>query len=462
MSDGDDTLGVAGAPPPLPSGQPSGDDELAPGARIGEYMVQSLLASGGHGSVYLAAHRVLGRRVAVKVMHRRLVSSGEMVARFVREAQVVNQIHHPNIVDVYDLGALPDGRPYCVMELLPGRNLLQLMRTRGRLSPGEALAFLQPICDALEAAHRVGVVHRDVKASNIAVLDEGDPPKVKLLDFGVAKVTEPGQAGLTTAGQRLGTIQSMAPEQVRGEVVDARTDVYAVGVLLYHVLTGQPPFRADDPLELERMHLHAPAPRPSQVGPVPPALDAVVARCLDKKPEGRYRSMADLAAALRAAVLAGAPEVREWTCPAVAIHVALGREGVAPDDDTLIAQSTVVEALEQALQAAGFSFPLATATTILAVRSLPSEPAPAREQRAQALALASGLLELARRSSGGHPVDLQVCVHADQARFRAGPHGTEVVGGPLCEVASWAVAPTASGFHATPEAEAGIAAGGGA
>jgi tRNA A-37 threonylcarbamoyl transferase component Bud32 len=456
MSDADATQGVAGTTPVPGPGGLAVEDELAPGARIGEYVVQRLLAAGGHGSVYLAEHRVLGRRAALKVMHRRLVSSSEMVARFVREARVVNQIRHPNIVDIYDLGTLPDGRPYCVMELLPGENLGHLMRGRGRLSPAEALAFLGPVCEALEAAHRAGVIHRDVKASNIAVVDAGDPPRVKLLDFGVAKVTEPGQAGLTTAGQRLGTTQSMAPEQIRGEAVDLRTDVYALGVLLHQLLTGQPPFRSEDPLALERMHLDAPPPRPSQVAPVPPALDAVVARCLAKRPADRFASVAEFAAALREAVGAESPSAGQWNARAVAIHVAVGADETA-DDEGLVAQAVVLEALEQALQAAGFTFPLATASVILAVRPLPDDAAQAREQRAQALALAGGLAELARRSSGTQALGLQVCAHVDVAWFRAGPQGPEAVGGPLCHTSAWVVE-SPGGFYATTAAEEGISA----
>src|SRR5690349_15176532 len=154
--------------------------QLAPGALAGEYLLKAVLASGGHGTVYEAEHRILGRRAAVKVLHPHLTDQGEMLQRFVREARVVNQIRHPHIVDVSDFGMLPDGSPYYVMELLPGRTLSQYLQERGRLSPERALAFLEPVCGALEAAHQAGVVHRDLKASNVAVVSEGEPPVVKL------------------------------------------------------------------------------------------------------------------------------------------------------------------------------------------------------------------------------------------------------------------------------------------
>src|SRR6266478_5793915 len=173
-----------------------------------------------------------------------LAPSPEMVERFVREARVVNRIRHPNIVDIYEFGELDDKRPYFVMELLEGTSLASIVERRGRLSPAQALSYLEPVCDALRAAHAAGVVHRDLKASNVAVVKEGDPPRVKLLDFGIAKLvrTAPGERGLTAVGQRIGTPYAMAPEQIRGGAIDARVDIYALGVLLYQLLTGRYPF----------------------------------------------------------------------------------------------------------------------------------------------------------------------------------------------------------------------------
>jgi len=435
--------------------RPGGDEELAPGACVGEYVVRSLIARGGHGAVYAAEHRVLRRPAAVKVMHRRFASSGEMVARFVREAKVVNQIRHPAIVDIYDLGTLPDGRPYCVMELLEGRNLWQLLRAQGRYTPAEALAVLEPVCAALQAAHEAGVVHRDVKASNVLV-SEGEDRRVKLLDFGIAKITDPAEAGLTAAGERLGSTHAMAPEQICAQAVDGRTDVYALGVLLYQLLTGRIPFHADDPLELERLQLEAPPPLPGALAPVPPAVDAVVARAMEKAPERRFQSARAFGVALREAVAgarAAAPEVDRT---AVAVHVAARLDGEPEDDDALAALAAAVETAEQALAAAGLAVPLRMGDSLLAVKALPGEPAAARRLRAEVLLLARSLPERMRQAARHPALRPQVSLHLGAVRVRPGPSGDEVVGGALLRTAEW-VTEAPDGFHATAAALDGIA-----
>ena len=259
------------------------------------------LASGGGGTVYEAQHRILGRRAAVKVLRRQLAASPQMVARFVQEARAVNMIKHPNIVDIFEFGELPDGRPFYVMELLEGIDLRSILNERGRFPPGEVLEILEPVCSALQAAHDHGIVHRDLKASNIFIAKVAGKRVVKLLDFGIAKLMQPdaGEGGLTVVGTRLGTSYTMAPEQIRGDGVDARTDIYALGVVLYHLLTGQYPFRAETMTDIERQHLEAPPPRPSQAAPVPPALDAIVLRCMEKTADRRYQSVKAFIEALR-------------------------------------------------------------------------------------------------------------------------------------------------------------------
>jgi serine/threonine-protein kinase len=448
-TDPDATLGTPDAQP-APQEPIADEEEIAPGARIGEYVVLRLMACGGHGSVYLAEHRVLGRRAALKVMHRRAAALENMVARFVLEAKVVNRIRHPSIVDVYDIGTLPDGRPYCVMELLAGTSLRDLLARRGRLSAEEALAYLEPACAALAAAHAAGVVHRDVKASNLMV-DEGPPLRVTLLDFGVAKAPEAGQAGLTAAGQRLGTSACMAPEQIRGEAVDPRTDVYALGVLLHQLVTGELPFLADDGAALEEMHLSAPPPRPSDRG-VHPALDPVVARCLAKGPGDRFPSVAAFLSALRRAL--GAPEpAGTGLVPAVAVH-ASAEPADPSSDEGLLAAADLVTALEARLRAAGFAIPVSIPGACLAVRALPEGAGAARASRAEAIALARAAHAEAVAGAAGRPLRVRVAVHADLARLREGPDGTEVLGGPVCDTARWA--PAADGFLATPQAAAGL------
>jgi tRNA A-37 threonylcarbamoyl transferase component Bud32 len=410
--------------------------ERGPGTLAGEYVLKSMLAAGGHGSVYEAEHRILGRHAAVKVLHSHLADQGEMLQRFVREARVVNQIHHPNIVDVYDFGLMPDGSPYYVMELLSGRTLSQVVQERGRLSASRALAYLEPVCGALEAAHRSGVVHRDLKSSNILVVEEGEKPRLKLLDFGIAKLIqqEPGQEGLTTAGQRLGTAHAMAPEQFRGGSIGPPTDVYALGVLLYQLLTGRYPFQSDDRLELERMHLDAPPPRPSVKAPLSPAVDAVVLRCLDKDATRRYPSVNAFLTALREAV-EEPNQVEGQTRLVLAVNAEVVLPDATLDDDTAYAAlATVMDTLEQGLRAEGFLLALQTGTTLLGVR--PVGPGTAPEP---VLHVLRELHTRAQRLADATHARVHLCLHHGEAETRGESGEAEVVGGPVTHVATWNV-----------------------
>jgi tRNA A-37 threonylcarbamoyl transferase component Bud32 len=403
-------------------------DELPPGTLVGDYVLAGLLAHGGHGSVYAASHRALGHRAAVKVLRIEFADSSEMQARFAREVRVVNRIHHPEIVEIYDLGALPDGRPYCAMEFLDGRSLDAVIRERAPLAPAEAVALLAPVCRALQAAHEFGVVHRDVKASNIMVLGPtgAGPARVKLLDFGIAKAVEADQIGLTTVGQRLGTAGAMAPEQIVGERVDARADIYALGVLLFRLLTGRAPFTAPDADEVERMHLEVPPPRPSEVAPLAAPLDAVVARCLEKRAQRRWPTAAALLDAAQAAldIAVAAPTRRQ---PAVAVQVFL-RLPADADEELLVAQAEAAEVGEAAFREAGFQLPVATPGVLLAVKLLPASAFGDRSVRAEAVELARRLEELLARPG----LRLSLAVNIAEADVRDGPDGAELGGGPAC------------------------------
>jgi serine/threonine-protein kinase len=427
------------------------DAELVAGTHVGDYAVVSLIAAGGHGSVYLAEHRSLGRRAAVKVLRHDLLGSVEMVARFVREARAVNRIRAPGIVDVLDVGTLPDGRPFCLMELLGGRTLAAIIRDRAPLAAGEVVALLAPICRALEAAHAAGVVHRDVKASNVMVVSEADSPGVKLLDFGVAKVDLPGEAGFTTVGQRLGSAGARAPEQIRAEAVDARTDVYALGVLLHHMLTGQLPFQSDDPVEIDRMHIEAEVPRASRIAGSPVGLDAVVARAMAKSPAGRYPSASAFleAATLAAAGAAARPALERL--PAVAISVVIRTASAEPDEEVLAAQADAAGCAEEALAGGGFALPFGTAGEVLGVRLLPPDAVARRSARAEAVALARSLTGALSRFG----IRVLVAVHAAEVEVRRTSEGPEIVGGPLCQTARWAPG-DGEGFSGTPEALADL------
>jgi serine/threonine-protein kinase len=409
------------------AGAEGGSERLTAGLRVGDYVLEAPIAQGAHGAVWAARHHLLGHRAAIKVLRRELAGSDEMVARFAREARVVSRIGHPEIVEVHDVGVLEDGRPYCAMELLDGQSLLGLLRERGARSPAEAVALLAPVCRALQAAHEAGVVHRDVKASNVMVLSGPGAPRVKLLDFGVAKAAEPGGAGLTAVGQRLGSPVAMAPEQIVGQPVDARADVYALGVLLFQLLTGRTPFFSPDPDELEDLHLDAAPPRPSDLAPVPPALDAVVLRALEKTPSRRWPSAAAMLEAATAALAAGAPAPLR---PAIAVRVSLALEP-APGDEALLAQAEASERAEAALRAEGFALALATPATVLGVRVLPGDPAEARRARAAAVGLARRLADELPRT-GASPA---IAVVAGAAEVREGAEGLRVAGGPICAAA---------------------------
>jgi hypothetical protein len=287
-------LAAAAVAPPAP---------VPPGLRrIGDHDVTGVLGRGGFGVVYRAVHAPSGEPRAIKVLAAELAGDAEMLKRFAREARVVALVDHPSIVRTLDVGQLPDGRPYFVMELVEAVGLHQLIRERGRLSGAEAAALLAPVCAALEAAHAAGVVHRDLKAANVLVARDGEGWRVKLADFGIAKLLDPapGTTALTVGGQRIGTPEAMAPEQIAGGEIDRRTDVYALGILLFHLLTGRYPFHHADPGEVERMHLAQPVP---SVGDA--ALDGVLARATAKQPAKRTASAAAFLAELQA--FAGTP-----------------------------------------------------------------------------------------------------------------------------------------------------------
>jgi hypothetical protein len=264
--------------------------ELKPGTEVGGYVVDGKIGIGGMGVVYGARHPRIGKRVAIKVLSPTYSANASTVRRFEQEAQVVNQIKHPNIVDVFQFGELPDGRSYFVMEWLDGEPLSAHI-DRGPLSAAETMVVLDVVCDALEAAHEHGVVHRDLKADNVFLAKGRKSSTVKLLDFGLAKLAgknDLSSVNRTRSGVIVGTPAYMAPEQARGKTVDARTDIYALGVLAYKMLTGAMPFKADNAMDLIVLHMNAPVPSPSKLArDTPPELAKLVVRMMAKAPEQR-------------------------------------------------------------------------------------------------------------------------------------------------------------------------------
>jgi serine/threonine-protein kinase len=436
-------------------------DALKPGTLCGAYVLKKELAAGGGGTVYEAYHRILGRRAAVKVLRRQLASSPQMVARFVQEARAVNMIRHPSIVDIFEFDDLPDGRPFYVMELLEGIDLRSILNERGRFPPGEALEILDPVCSALQAAHDLGIVHRDLKASNIFIANVGGARVVKLLDFGIAKLLHPeaGEGGLTVVGTRLGTSYTMAPEQIRGDGVDARTDIYALGVVLFHLLTGQYPFRAETMTEIERQHLEAPPPRPSQAAPVAPALDAIVLRCMEKTADRRFQTVKAFVEALREVV--GSKKVEpEVTARGAAIFVEIRiADGADAESDELLDDtSAILDATEHSLRGAGMTLPLQTGSAIIGARVLSDDARKAAGERDATVALANGLAqELGARASAHSDVHVNIVVHVARAVVKESaeaPGGKEVVGGELLSTSDWAPHQSVDGVHLTDAAKA--------
>jgi serine/threonine-protein kinase len=436
--------------------RPTGD--LAPGESVGQYAAVRRIARGGCGSVYDARHRTTGQRVAVKVLHAFLAEQPKMVERFLREVELVNLLRHPGIVEILEVGVLPDRRPFYAMEYLAGGTLEELLKAKGRLTPEEALDVLDPVCGALEAAHAAGIVHRDVKASNIA-FDESRRV-VKLLDFGIAKLlsSDAGQAGLTSVGRQLGTPTIMPPEQLLGRAVDARADVYALGVLLHRMLTGRVPFDGKSPGALARQHLEEPPPRPSRSAPVGPAIDAVVLRCLEKQPERRFASVRAFCATLAEALgrhEGGPTSSRVARARAVAVYVDLKvRVGDDDYDEAITADlGTLLDLAVERLRRYAFVLAQATGNGVLGVRLATGDTG--GERRAAVTAATALAAEIAGRSGADPRVHANVVVHADDVLVRPGP-SPEIAGGALLCTSAWAPEGPAPGVSATPEALEGL------
>ena len=280
------------------------------------YHVRSRIAHGGMATVYLATDTRLDREVALKVMHADLARDADFVGRFIGEAKSVAKLSHPNIVGVYDQGA--DGQYlYLAMEYVPGRTLRELMRERGWLPWQEALAIIDPMLAGLAAAHQAGIVHRDVKPENVLITDDG---RVKVVDFGLARAS--AAVGNTRAGMIIGSVAYISPEQVTGAPSDARSDVYAAGIVLFEMLTGRQPFTGDVPLTVAYAHVNSDVPPVSSlVGGLPPGVDQLVRAATSRDPQVRPTDASVFLRVTRA--LRGMPAPAEsvtgaWAVPAAA------------------------------------------------------------------------------------------------------------------------------------------------
>jgi serine/threonine protein kinase len=278
---------------------PAGDDGLL-GTAIGAYRVARLLGVGGMGRVYKGVQPQIGSRVAIKVLSRECADRRDLVERFFSEARAVNLIRHESIVNVLDLASLPDGRPYIIMEYLDGAPLaaaIEGVPHGGPLPLGSIARLAVEVLDALGAAHAKGIVHRDLKPDNIFVTPSGRP---KILDFGIAKLLPELGGSYTQTGSLLGTPHYMAPEQAAGRAIDHRTDLYAMGVILFECATGAKPFLGNSLFDVLRKQVDAPPPRPSTLRPdLPPALEQVILAALAKPPEQRWQSAQAMSLALQ-------------------------------------------------------------------------------------------------------------------------------------------------------------------
>ena len=258
----------------------------------GRYRIVNRIGSGGMADVYCAEDTQLGRKVALKLLYRRFAEDDEFVERFRREASAAAGLQHPNVVQVYDRGAW-DGTWYIAMEFLDGRSLKELVRERGPRAPEEAIDLVVQVLKAARFAHKRGVVHRDIKPHNVIIDSEG---RAKVTDFGIARA---GASDMTETGSIIGTAQYLSPEQAQGHPVDARSDLYSIGVLLYELLTGRVPFEADSAVTIALKHVQETPVPPSHVNPAVSAeLEDVTLRALSKDPAQRYQDADEFIAAL--------------------------------------------------------------------------------------------------------------------------------------------------------------------
>ena len=310
----------AGAPGSRPALSAVVDDagslasgKIRAGTRVGgRFVIERPLGAGGMGAVYLARDEQLGESVALKVIAGMALLDPNSAERLRRETSMARRISHPNVVRMHDLGE-EHGLLFVSMEYVAGESLGARIQRLGTLTPAQLRPIVAQLCEGLTAAHGVGIIHRDLKPANV-LIDAQD--RVKLIDFGIARGDL--QVGMTATNMVVGTPEYMAPEQVRGGAVDARTDVYALGAVLYHALTGRPPFRGETPISVGLAHCQDPVTPPRQLRPEIPAIwDSVILRALEKTPAARFPTVQALQAALNTAD-ADAPT---WQGPAPTVRL---------------------------------------------------------------------------------------------------------------------------------------------
>lgn len=389
-----DALVTAAAQPPVVDG----------------YRVDRLIGEGGFGQVWRATRSTDGTLVAIKILHLELIRSNDALTRFDRELTAIERLDHRHVVRAFDRGTLADGRPYLVLEYIDGPSLRDVIHERGSLPPTEMLAILHPLAEALAKAHELGLVHRDVKASNVILGHDAHGPRPVLLDFGLVKLLDTDGPGLTSSRSMLGTPAAMAPEQMKGQPVTPRTDVYALGLLAFHMLTGAPAFGGTPGVVQSYLQVHGPRPRPSAKVDIDPAIDEPIVKALAPEPDRRYATARELLEALRAVI---APAVDAGEQDVVAMYV----EGGPVD---LALASGIATSLGMTIAMTAPDSLIAVATTV------------------DVAALTAKLSDLAATA--------KIAIGKTQASICAG-----VVDGPALDVEAWAPYPNDLGVWIAPE-----------
>jgi len=429
------------------------------GMTLGLWHIDELIAKGGHGAVYKARHKQTNSLGAIKILHPSLSIVPRMVDRFLREVDLLLRLAHPNIIQIREAGCLGDGVPYYVMEYLEGKTLRTLLEEMGRLDIFEVFSVLDPICSALEVAHSRGIVHRDVKASNI-IITHDMPAQIKLLDFGIAKLLEPDENNpdLTSVGRQIGTPSVMAPEQIAGGTIDPRTDVYALGAPLYPMPTGQKPFQPPTPAGLAQLHLETPPPRPSERVPISPAFDAIVTRAMDKRPGQRYPTAGAFLDALRQAVHGSTPLASASDDQyAVGLFVDI-RPRISPemDDDTLdsLLAARALDLAEDEMRKRELVIALCTSNSILGIQLLGNTSNRTQAKRYALLDLAQQLRTAFTEDDAIH---VNVTLHVDCVTVCQRQNGDrEITSGVLARTETWAPTENIDGVCATPAFVGGL------
>ena len=383
---------------------------VSPTPVVPGYRVDRLIGEGGFGQVWRGMRDTDGEIVAIKILHLELIRSTDALTRFERELSAIERLDHRSIVRAFGHGALGDGRPYLVLEYIAGPSLRDVIAERGQLPPAETLEMLAPLCEALATAHALGLVHRDVKASNVILGQDRDGARPVLLDFGLVKLTDQEGPGLTSSRSMLGTPAAMAPEQMSGKPVTARTDVYALGLLAFHMLTGALAFGAVPGVVQSYLQIHGPRPRPSTKADLDPSIDDPIGRALAPNPTERFAGAREFLAALRDAI---APAIGVGERDVVALYLEGGPAELA--------------AVANLASGAGMMIATTTPDSLLAV--------------APTLELATVRTKLDELAAAG----ARIAIGATRATIA----GT-MIDGPALDVEGWAPYPLAAGIWISP------------